>query len=437
MPQITYQENVNNAPFGLANTNAPGSPYAAAFARGVTTHLNLAVAPQIFNAQPQQFLDLQYLMSFGLGEASNVDEDIWHEQVWSRNPITVAAGGFAGVAANPGATVTGTINIADSSIQNVFPRQKINYRGSDGVATQAIVMSVDSTPGAANIVVRSMNSRPLAPAAAGALLTNGMTVGSDGGSAFSQPTRIQTVQRSNLLEKIGPEQKIWNTIERIKWKKMQQTNYMEADMLDKLTQLKTSLSQRIWFGEYGESLNAAGEITKFTQGIVPAIQQNGGVSLTSTTATVWDDMIDAVFATNFGAINNRRVVFGTPETLYKLNIKQKAEFVRYSYGDKIWDMDFEEWRVGGQTLTLVPCQIWNDPASFPVEFANRLVILQENNIKVLGTPGIPMIKQDLVSQSRTNITPMEIYDFERYLCEGFVGTRTQNAAANVICDLND
>jgi hypothetical protein len=65
------------------------------------------------------------------------------------------------------------------------------------------------------------------------------------------------------------------------------------------------------------------------------------------------------------------------------------------------------------------------------------VILQENNIKVLGTPGIPMIKQDLVSQSRTNITPMEIYDFERYLCEGFVGTRTQNAAANVICDLND
>ena len=56
---------------------------------------------------------------------------------------------------------------------------------------------------------------------------------------------------------------------------------------------------------------------------------------------------------------------------------------------------------------------------------------------ILTTPGIPMIKQDLVSQSRTNITPMEIYDFERYLCEGFVGTRTQNAAANVVLDIEE
>lgn len=435
MSQITYTPNVNNAPFGLANTNAPGSPYAAAYSRGVTSHLRLPVSPNIFNAQPQQFLDLQYLMSFGAMENDNPgDEIIWHEQVWSRNPITVRTN-FAGVAAGA-ATVTGTINVTDASINHIFPRQKINYRGSDGVNTQAIVMSVVTTAGSGSITVRSMSGRPLAPIAAGSLITNGLTVGSDGGSEFSNPTRIQTVQRTNLMEKIGPEQKTWNTIERTKWKNSQVTSYMEADMLDNLTQLKTSLSQRIWFGEYGESLNSAGEITKFTQGIVPAIEQNGGAVITSTLSTVWDDLADAMFATNFMSTTNERVVFAPPELLFQLNIKQKAEFVRYSSGDKIWDMDFEEWRFGGQKLTLVPCQIWNNAASFPEEFSRKMVVLQKQNTKLVGMRGIPMMKQDLVTQSRTNITPIEIYDFERYLCEGFVGTKTQNAAANFIINVD-
>lgn len=435
MSQITYAENVNNAPFGLANSNAPGSPYAAAYSRGVTSHLRLPVSPKIFNAQPTQFLDLQYLMSFGSMENDNPgDEIIWHEQVWSRNPITVRTT-FAGVAAGP-ATVTGTIDVTDSALNHIFPRQKINYRGSDGVMTQAIVMSVVTTAGSGSITVRSMSGRPLAPIAAGSLITNGMTVGSDGGQAFSRPTRIQTVQRTNLMEKIGPEQKYWNTIERTKWKNSQVTSYMEADMLDNLTQLKTSLSQRIWFGEYGESLNDQGEITKFTQGIVPAIEQNGGAVINSTMSTVWDDLQDAIFATNFMSTTNHRVVYGPPEILFALNLKQKAEFVRYGSGDRIWDMDFEEWRFGGQRLTLVPCQIWNNAASFPEEYSRKLVVLQKENTKVVGMRGIPMMKQDLVTQSRTNITPIEIYDFERYLCEGFVGTKTQNAAGNFVINID-
>lgn len=431
--QITYTENINNAPFGLANTNAPGSPYAAAYSRGVTTHLQLPVDPKIFNAQPQQFLDLQYLMSFGADTENPGDEIICHEQVWSRNPLTVRTN-FVGVAATPGATVTGTIDITDAGIPHMFVRQKINYRGSNGVNTQAIVIAIDQTPGAANIQVRSMNSRPLAPILAGRTITNGMTTGSDGGSAFSSPTRIQTVQRTNLMEKIGPEQKFWNTIERQKFKNQQQTNFMEADMLDALTQLKTSLCQRIWFGEYGESVNADGAIAKFTEGIVPAIQNNGGATISTTMSTAWDDLIDGVFATNFMSTTNHRIVFGPPELLFALNMKQKAEFVRYSWDTRIWDMDFEEWRFGGQRLTLVPCQIWGNAASFPEEFSRRIVVLQAENVKLKGMRGIPMMKQDLVTQSRTNITPIEIYDFERYLCEGFVGTMTNNCAGHFIMD---
>lgn len=132
MSMVSYTENVNNAPYGLANTNAPGSPYAAAYNRGVTTHLSLPVDPIIFDAQPQQFLDLQYLMAFASEEVPG-DEAIWHENVWSRNPIVTAAN-FTGVTANPApATVTGSITISANSVPYVFVGQKLTYIDDNGV----------------------------------------------------------------------------------------------------------------------------------------------------------------------------------------------------------------------------------------------------------------------------------------------------------------
>jgi hypothetical protein len=434
----SYQQNVNNAPFGLANTNAPGSPYAAAYGRGVTSHLMLPVSPIIFDAQPQQFLDLQYLMAFTTEEAPG-DEVIWHENVWSRSPI-VTAGAIAGETAVPGSTVTDTITVTADSLNYVFVGQKLHYTDDLGVPNQVIVSNVNTST--AVVTVRSMVGVGIGAVVATSInLTNGLTAGGDGFQTFSNPVRTKTVRRTNLIEKVGPEQMIWNRLERLKWKNQSQTNFMEVDMRNVLTQLKVSMCQRIWLGQYGEGLvsySNSGEtaIAKFTEGIVPSIINNGGALLNSTMSTVWDDLTTGIFQTNFGPITNERVIFGTPEMLHALNLKQKAEFVRYSAGDKIWDLDFEEWRFGGQKLTLVPTQIWNDPASFPEEYARRLVVLQKSSVKLVTMRGVAMISQEAkVSQSRTNTTPFEIYDFERYTVEGMVGTKVQNAAQNFIIDV--
>ncbi|HNR56614.1 MAG TPA: hypothetical protein PKJ19_15720, partial [Flavobacteriales bacterium] len=353
MSQRSYVENVNNSPYGLANTNAPGSPYAAAYSRGVTNHLMLPVDPIIFDAEPQQFLDLQYLMAFASKEVPG-DELIWHEDVWSRSPIVTRAS-FAGVAATPGTNVTGAIPITAASLPFVFPGQQLYYRGTNDVYASVVVVSVTSTGGSEAITVRSQTGQPIPPiTTVGTAITNGMTFGADGQSTFTQPTRLQTVQRTNLIEKIGPEEKIWNHLERIKWRNQSQTNFIERDMKAMLTQLKVSLCQRIWIGKYGENLGLESAIGKNTEGIVPAIQNNGGATLNSTMSTVWDDLTTGIFATNFGPVSNERVVFGTPEMLHAMNVKQKAEFVRYGSGDKVFDLDFETWRFGGQTLTLVP-----------------------------------------------------------------------------------
>lgn len=436
MSQRTYVENTNNLPYGLANTNAPGSPYAAAYSRGVTNHLFLPVDPIIFDAQPQQFLDLQYLMAFAAKEMPG-DEVTWHEDVWSRSPIVTRAV-FAGVAASAGVSVTGNIPITANTLPFVYPGQQIYYRGSDGVYTQGVIVSVDSTGGSELINVRSQVGAALAPLASGSNITNGMTLGSDGQSTFAQPTRLQTVQRTNLIEVIGPEQKIWNHLERMKWKNQSQTNYMERDMKSMLTQLKVSLCQRIWIGKYGENTTpVGGGIAKNTEGIIPAIQNNGGATLNSTMSTVWDDITTGIFATNFGPVSNERVIFGTPEMLYSLNAKQKGEFVRYSSGDKVFDLDFEVWKFGGQTVTLVPTQIWNDEASFPAEYSRRLVVLQKQNVSLCTMRGVPMMQQEAkVSQSRNNIDPFSIYDFERFTVQGMVGTEMKNAANSFIVDVS-
>jgi len=432
----SYQQNVNNAPFGLANTNAPGSPYAAAYGRGVTSHLMLPVAPIIFDAQPQQFLDLQYLMAFTTEEAPG-DEIIWHENVWSRSPI-VTASAMTPAGTTPYDTVTFTVT--PDSLNYVFVGQKMHYTDDTGVPQQVIVSDVNT--GTATVIAKGMNGVALGTVAAFPVnLTNGLTAGGDGFQTFSNPVRTKTVRRTNLIEKVGPEQMIWNRLERLKWKNQSQTNFMEVDMRNVLTQLKVSMCQRIWLGQYGEGLVSyanGGEtaIAKFTEGIVPSIINNGGALLNSTMSTVWDDLTTGIFQTNFGPITNERVIFGTPEMLHALNLKQKAEFVRYSAGDKIWDLDFEEWRFGGQKLTLVPTQIWNDPASFPEEYARRLVVLQKSSVKLVTMRGVAMISQEAkVSQSRTNTTPFEIYDFERYTVEGMVGTKVQNAAQNFIIDV--
>lgn len=429
-----YAENVNNAPYGLQNTNAPGSPYAAAFSRGVTTHLMLPVDPIIFDAQPRQFLDLQYLMAFASKEVPG-DELIWHEDVWSRTPIVVRTA-FAGVAATPGTSVTGTITITAATVPYVFPGQQLYYRGSNGVYAQCVVVSVTSTSGSEAILVRSQVGKTLPPAAANAEITNGLTLGGDGQSTFTQPTRLKTVQRTNLIEKIGPEQKIWNHLERIKWKNQSQTNFIERDMQNMLTQLKVSLCQRIWIGNYGENTTLENAIAKNTEGIVPAILNNGGALLNSTMSTVWDDITTGIFATNFGPLSNESIIFGTPEMLHAINMKNKAEFVRYAAGDTTSSADFEVWRFGGQTVTLVPVQIWNDPASFPVEYQRRLVVLKKDSIKLATMRGVPMLQQEVkVSQSRNNIEPFAVFDFERFTVEGMVGTELKNAAQHFIIDV--
>jgi hypothetical protein len=438
----SYLQNTNNAPFGLANTNAPGSPYAAAYNRGTTSHLTLPVKPTIFDAQPQQFLDLQYLMAFATEEFPG-DEVIWHENVWSRSPIVTTAA-IVVTPASPYSTAATTIT-ADS-INYCYVGQLLYYIDDNGVANQAIVTAVNTGTGV--IALESLSGVTLgAIAGTGVNLTNGMTAGGDGFSTFAPPVRTKTVRRTNLIELIGPEQQIWNRRERLKFRNQSQTNFMETDMRNLLTQLKTSVCQRIWMGAYGEgrarTVNNAGTtaetaIAKFTEGIVPSIINNGGAQISSTMSTVWDDMTDGIFATNFGAINNERVIFGTPEMLHALNLKQKAEFVRYGGGgaDRVWDLDFEEWRFAGQRITLVPTQIWNDQASFTEDFSRKLVILQKGNVKLTGMRGEAMISQTAkVSQSRSNVDPVEIYDFERYLVQGSVGTMVQNAAANFVINV--
>ncbi|HNR54203.1 MAG TPA: hypothetical protein PKJ19_03485, partial [Flavobacteriales bacterium] len=77
------------------------------------------------------------------------------------------------------------------------------------------------------------------------------------------------------------------------------------------------------------------------------------------------------------------------------------------------------------------------PASFPPEYARRLVVLQKSTVSLATMRGVPMMRQEVkVSQNRNNTEPFAIYDFSRYTVEGMVGTELKNAANSFIIDVD-
>jgi len=426
MPEITYPQNAPNLPFGSANANPFGSPYALAFARSQTGLLKLTVDPKIFNAQPTQFLDLQYLFAFGTDtELSQVAT--WYENLWNRRSVTVRAP-FAGTAAVPGTRVTGVIPISAASLTNVYVDQVIYYRGSS-----VNVTAVTTTGGSESITVQSRTGQAIPPVATGDRLTDGRTVGASGGESFSSPTRAQMLKRYNMAEKIGPESIIFDHDERILWENTGQTDYMTHLMADHLTMTKTSLAQRVWFSPGGEMVKADGTIAKITEGIGPQIENNGGAVLNSTPSTIWADMKDALLATNFMSTDSERVLFAPPEIIDMMNVAKKSEQLRYSPNDKVFDEGFEKWIVAGMTITLVPTQIWSNVASFPPEWGKRAVILPKQNVRLFNVKGLPMFTQRGYPDRQS--TPAAIFDYKRYTVEGRVGTKVRNAGAGIILQL--
>lgn len=428
MATTTYVPGTQNAPFGLENTNAYGSPYAAAFSAAENYNLKLPVDPVIFAAEPQQFMDLQVLMAFATEEKLG-DEVIYIEKVWGRVPLTARAG----VAAPGGADLPQVVPINDLSISHVAPNTKVRYPGG----ATGIVQSVVTTPGAGTMTVLPLAGETLPLVTTGDLFVNGWTAGADGQAYFPSAKRMETITRTNVMEKIGPEAVHWDHLERIKWKNLEQTDYMAKQVQDVMHQLKVSICQRIWFGDYGKGTLSQGEVGKFMRGIIPSIDLAGGGALTANSANVTDIVMEGVFATDFMSRGGERLMFGTPEMLYKFGLNDKREHVRYEPNDVVSNMNLKEYDYFGHRLVAVPVQIWNDPASFPVEFRNRLVVIDPSLIKLCYMKGEPMIKQDMVTQSRSNVNPIAIYDYEKYLCRAFLTIKANNMASAFYVDVLD
>ena len=101
----------------------------------------------------------------------------------------------------------------------------------------------------------------------------------------------------------------------------------------------------------------------------------GSPSATANQATLQDAFEDMVLSSEFGEYGSVRFAFMAPRIHLLLSKVYKDELTRYKPNDQIANLMLKEINIGSSRIVLVPFKRFEDAASFPAQFANRIVIL--------------------------------------------------------------
>lgn len=416
------------SPNGLQDQNTRSSLYAATYSDGTSFHIREAVESTIHRTAPEQFMDLQVLKRFG---TMSVPGDEWEhsESPWARNPCTVVTGAVA--TAVPAATTTVTQDLVVSEASTQYFRESRTLIYPDG--SIGVVKAINDSTN--TITVESQFGVGLPAVADGAILTDGGVAGADGTDTFYQHQKLTTVQFSSLLEKIGPRTLKWDEIALQKRKNLGQTNFLQEEMRTNDEQMLVDHAQHVWLMKGGKYRLPGGEEAKHMNGIIPTLADRGTPFVTATSATAWDVMTEAVFATDHTASGGVRFAFGTPRNLHYLNVQEKGELVRYTADSRVRDLDLSAWKFSSHTLVLVPVQLWQDVGTFPAIYRDRVAILDLNQIKMLSMQGIPLMRR-FTTMSRLNNDPGSIYDYIITAVQVFGGVQVKNGPAHIVMDIS-
>lgn len=359
--------NDNSAKFNNQNTNSIGSEYASLYGHDTTLLVQKLTNKAIFDSAPQQFMDLK-LMNMVESEQQNSDEFFYQEMGYQREPLVatanVAAVSYPTTQIIP---ITSTDNISTNTIISYPNGQKGN------------VVSVDTS--ALTVTVAAYNGDTLPAIIADDVLANVSTVDHDGSDGFSQYFRASTIERVNYIQLFNKAIR-YSEVELHKLKNMGTTsNFLEMERNAMFNQHRIDLSNAFWTGQKGEVLTQDGTPAKTTGGVFTSMLEAGSPNALATLATLVDAFEDVVLSSEYGEYGAARMAFMTPRLHRTLSLAYKEELTRYSPNDDIAMLNLKEVHIGSSRIVLVPYKRFEDAASFPAAFANRIVILDMKNIK--------------------------------------------------------
>jgi len=359
--------NDDSVKFSNQNLNSVGSEYAATYNHDISLLVQKLTNKAIFDAKPQQFMDLK-LLNMVAPEQVNSDEYFFQEMGYQREAI-VASG------AAPAVSYPNTQVIPVQSTDNIATNTLISYQnGQKGSVTDVDTtnLTVTVTPYAGDSLPAVVN---------GEVFANLSSVDHDGSDGFAQYFRASTIERNNYVQLFNKAIR-YNEVELFKLKKAGTTsNFLEMEKKAMFDQHRIDLSNAFWLGQKGEVLTANGTPAKTTGGVFTSMLEAGSPNAVATQATLVDAFEDVILSSEYGDYGAVRFAFLTPRQHRVLSKAYKDELTRYRPNDKVAILNLKEVNIGSSRIVLVPFKRFEDAASFPQAFANRIVILDMKNIK--------------------------------------------------------
>ncbi len=359
--------NEPNVKFTNQNYNSVGSEYAALYGHDISLLVQKLTNRAIFDAAPQQFMDLK-LLNMVPAEQVNSDEFFYQEMGYQREPLVATA-------ASAAVSYPTTQTISVTSTDNISTNTIISYPNGQ----KGSVVSVDTS--LLTVTVSPYNGDTLPAVAADDILANVSSVDHDGSDGFAQYFRASTIERANYIQLFNKAIR-YSEVELHKLKTMGTTsNFLEMERNAMFNQHRIDLSNAFWTGQKGEIITADGTPAKTTGGVYTSMLEAGSPNAVANSNTLVDAFEDMVLSSEYGDYGQARMAFMTPRMHRMLSLAYKEELTRYAPNDDIALLNLKEINLGSSRIVLVPFKRFEDKASFPGSFENRIVILDMKNIK--------------------------------------------------------
>lgn len=353
--------------FSSQNLNSVGSEYAATYGHNISLLVSKVTNRAIFDSAPKQFMDLK-LLNMVAPMPADSDEFFYKEMGYQREAIV--ASGAAGAVTYPTQQV-----IPVTSVDNIATNTIIAYQNGQKGSV------VDVNPTALTITVSPYNGDTLPAVVANDVIANVSSVDHDGSDGFAQHFRASTIERNNYIQLFNKAIR-YNEVELHKLKRAGTTNnFLEMEKSAMFTQHRIDLSNAFWTGQKGEVPTSNGTPAKTTGGVFSMMLEAGSPNAVATSATLVDAFEDMVLSSEYGEYGAVRFAFMTPRVHRTLSKAYKDELTRYKPTDDIAILNLKEVNIGSSRIVLVPFKRFEDSASFPASFANRIVILDMKNIR--------------------------------------------------------
>jgi hypothetical protein len=395
-----YQD--QNAKFSNTQLNSVGSEYANTYGHNVSTLVAKLTNRRIFNSAPQQFMDLRLLNEVPLENVTS-DEFFYQEMGYQREALVVT--GSAAAVTYPGVQV-----VPVQSVDFITTNTIVVYQNGQ----QGVVTTVDPANLEIHVTPHDGDSVPAVSAAD--VIANISSVDRDGSDGFAQHFRATTIERNNYIQLFNMAMR-YGEVELFKLKNQGTTsNFLEMEREAMFQQHRINLSNAFWIGRKGQVTLRDGSKAKTTGGVFTRMQEAGSPNGVATPSTLKDVFESVVFASEYGSYGARRMAFLAPRLHRILSNAYKEELTRYAPNDEVAMLNLKEVNLGSSIIVFVPFKRFEDAASFPAAFKNRIVILDMKNLTrcqlwgersgetpSLGTDGTPKRYKDVYVDSNMGV----------------------------------